>query len=162
MPAAPTPRAALQARAKRASARQSFALPVNTASREPRGDTTGRPAAVADSNDATRSDDSAENRSFPACSRNAARSDDITRLRPAGGQNPRDSDDVTTGEETITLVPRSDDGVVELLDRLKANREEVERTDIEALEAEIDRAVYDPFGSTDGKCEVVEEYLKVA
>jgi len=38
----------------------------------------------------------------------------------------------------------------------------VERTDIQALEAGTDRAVYDPFESTDEEREVVEEYLDVA
>jgi len=58
-------------------------------------------------------------------------------------------------------IPRSDDGVVELLDRLEADREEVRQTDIEALEAQIDRAVYDLFSLTDEEREVVEDYLDV-
>ena len=49
----------------------------------------------------------------------------------------------------------------ELLDRLDADREAVERTDIQALEAEIDRAVYDLFELTDGERGVAEEYLDV-
>ena len=56
-------------------------------------------------------------------------------------------------------IPRSDDGVVELLDRLEADRMEVEQTDIEALEADIDEAVYDLFDLTEDEREVVEEYL---
>jgi hypothetical protein len=51
-----------------------------------------------------------------------------------------DGRNVTSGEETTVPIPRADDGVEELLGRLEADREEVERTDIEALEAEIDRA----------------------
>jgi len=38
---------------------------------------------------------------------------------------------------------------------------EVEQTDIEALEAEIDRAVYDLFDLTEDEREVVEDYLDV-
>jgi len=72
-----------------------------------------------------------------------------------------DGRNVTSGEETTVPIPRSDDGVVELLDRLEADREEVERTDIQALEAEIDRAVYDLFDLTEDEREVVEEYLDV-
>lgn len=49
----------------------------------------------------------------------------------------------------------------ELPDRLDADREAVERTDIRALEAEIDRAVYDLFESTDGERGAAEEYLDV-
>jgi len=58
-------------------------------------------------------------------------------------------------------IPRSDDGVVELLDRLEADREEVRQTDIEALEAQIDRAVYDLFDLTEAEREVIEDYLDV-
>jgi len=58
-------------------------------------------------------------------------------------------------------IPRSDDGVVELLDRLEADREEVRQTDIEELEAERDRAVYDLFDLTEDEREVVEDYLEV-
>jgi predicted DNA binding protein len=72
-----------------------------------------------------------------------------------------DGRNVTSGEETIIAIPRADDGVEELLDRLEADREEVERTDIDDLEAEIDRAVYDLFELTEDEREVVEEYLDV-
>jgi len=72
-----------------------------------------------------------------------------------------DGRNVKSGEEMTIPIPRSDDGVVELLDRLEADRTEVEQTDIEALEAEIDRAVYDLFDLTEDECEVVEEYLDV-
>ena len=58
-------------------------------------------------------------------------------------------------------IPGSDDGVVELLDRLEADCEEVRQTDIEALEAEIDRAVYDLFDLTEAEREVIEDYLDV-
>jgi hypothetical protein len=72
-----------------------------------------------------------------------------------------DGRNVTSGEETTIPIPRSDDGVVELLDRLEADREEVRQTDIEDLEAEIDRAVYDLFDLTEDEREVVEDYLDV-
>jgi hypothetical protein len=72
-----------------------------------------------------------------------------------------DGRNVTSGEETTVPIPRSDDGVVELLDRLEADREEVRQTDIEALEAQIDRAVYDLFDLTEAEREVIEDYLDV-
>jgi len=56
-------------------------------------------------------------------------------------------------------IPWIDDDVVELMDRLEADREELRLTDIEALEADIDRAVYDPFDLTEDEREVVEDYL---
>jgi type I restriction-modification system DNA methylase subunit len=72
-----------------------------------------------------------------------------------------DGRNVKSGEEMTIPIPRSDDGVVELLDRLEADREEVRQTDIEDLEAEIDRAVYDLFDLTEDEREVVEDYLEV-
>jgi hypothetical protein len=72
-----------------------------------------------------------------------------------------DGRNVKSGEEMTIPIPRSDDGVVELLDRLEADREEVRQTDIEDLEAEIDRAVYDLFDLTEDEHEVVEDYLEV-
>ena len=68
---------------------------------------------------------------------------------------------VKSGEETSIPIPRSDSGVSELLGALDEDREEVEGTDIEALEAEIDEAVYDLFDLTDDEREVIEEYLEV-
>ena len=50
---------------------------------------------------------------------------------------------------------------MEPLERLEADREEVRRTDIGALEAEIDNAVYDLFDLTDSERQVIEEYPEV-
>lgn len=72
-----------------------------------------------------------------------------------------DGRNVKSGEEITIPIPRSDDGVVELLDRLEADREEVRQTNIEELEAEIDDAVYDLFDLTEDEREVVEDYLEV-
>ena len=58
-------------------------------------------------------------------------------------------------------IPRSDDGVATLLDRLEADREEVRQTNIESLEADIDEAVFDLFDLTDDERDVVEDYLEV-
>jgi hypothetical protein len=68
---------------------------------------------------------------------------------------------VKSGEETSIPIPRSDDGVRELLSALDDDREEVESTDIDALEAEIDEAVYDLFDLDESEREVIEEYLNV-
>lgn len=57
-----------------------------------------------------------------------------------------DGRSVKIGEETTIPIPRSDDGVVELLERLKA---------------EIDDAVYDLFDLSTEERAVVEAYLEV-
>jgi len=49
----------------------------------------------------------------------------------------------TISDAAMYPSPGSEDDVIELLDRLEADREEVRQTDIEALEADFDRAVYD-------------------
>ncbi len=72
-----------------------------------------------------------------------------------------DGRNVKSGEEMTIPIPRSDAGVEELLDRLEADRDEVRQTDIGALEAEIDEAVYDLFDLTENEREVVEDYLEV-
>ena len=85
---------------------------------------------------------------------------------------------VKSGEETSIPIPRqanrrfayrressnsrdSDDGVHELLSALDGDRGRVESTDIDALEAEIDEAVYDLFDLDESEREVIEEYLEV-
>jgi len=72
-----------------------------------------------------------------------------------------DGRNVKSGEETTVAIPRSDEGVAELLARLEDDRETVRQTSIEDLEARIDDAVYDLFDLTDDEREVVEEYLDV-
>jgi hypothetical protein len=72
-----------------------------------------------------------------------------------------DGRNVRSGEETTIPIPQSDEGVEELLARLEADRETVEATDIDELEAEIDEAVYDLFDLTEDEREVIEEYLEV-
>ncbi|WP_336336428.1 Eco57I restriction-modification methylase domain-containing protein [Haloarcula brevis] len=72
-----------------------------------------------------------------------------------------DGRNVKSGEETTIPIPRSDDGVEELLSRLDDDRDEVAATNIEELEREIDDAVYDLFDLTEDEREVVEDYLEV-
>jgi len=72
-----------------------------------------------------------------------------------------DGRNVKSGEEMTIPIPRSDDGVVELLNRLEDDREEVQQTNIEDLEAEIDDAVYDLFDLTEDERGVIENYLEV-
>jgi hypothetical protein len=72
-----------------------------------------------------------------------------------------DGRNMKSGAETTIPIPRSDSGVEELLDRLATDRREVAATDIEALEAEIDDAVYDLFDLDAGERELIEEYLEV-
>jgi hypothetical protein len=72
-----------------------------------------------------------------------------------------DGRNVKSGEEMTVPIPRNDNGAEGLLDRLETDREEVERTNIDDLEADIDEAVYDLFELTEDDREVVEEYLDV-
>jgi hypothetical protein len=72
-----------------------------------------------------------------------------------------DGRNVKSGEETTIPIPRSDNGVEKLLDRLEADQAEVHQTDIEALEAEIDTVVYNLFDLTDNERQVIEDYLEV-
>ena len=68
---------------------------------------------------------------------------------------------VKKGEETTIPIPHRNEGVERLLSQLEADRKEVERTDIDALEAEIDSAVYDLFDLTEEERQVIEDYLEV-
>lgn len=63
-------------------------------------------------------------------------------------------------EATISAL-RIDDGLVELLERLEADRAEVEEAEINELETEIDDAVYDLFNLTAEERAGVEDYRKV-
>jgi hypothetical protein len=72
-----------------------------------------------------------------------------------------DGRNVKRGEEMSIPIPRSDAGVEELLTRLEEDRERIAETDIDALEAEIDEAVYDLFDLTPDERAVVEEYMEV-
>ena len=53
------------------------------------------------SQNASRSADIAGNRRFPACSQNAVHSDDIAGRRPASGQNPQDSGNITRERRSL-------------------------------------------------------------
>jgi len=72
-----------------------------------------------------------------------------------------DGRNVKQGETTTIPIPRREEGVEEFLSQLEADRKEVERTDIDALEAEIDSAVYDLFDLTEDERQVIEDYLEV-
>jgi hypothetical protein len=72
-----------------------------------------------------------------------------------------DGQNVRSGEETTIPIPRTDGGVEDLLARLETDRRRVRETDLDALEAEIDAAVYDLFDLTAEERQVVEEYLEV-
>lgn len=68
---------------------------------------------------------------------------------------------VSSGEETTIPIPRRDDDVMTLLDRLEQDQREVAETDLDSLEAEIDDCVYDLFDLDEEECRIVEEYLEV-
>lgn len=58
-------------------------------------------------------------------------------------------------------IPRSDDGVEELLSRVDDDRDVVESVNIDDLEAEMDETVYDLFDLNENEREVLEDYLEV-
>jgi hypothetical protein len=68
---------------------------------------------------------------------------------------------VKKGETATIPIPRREEGVEQLLSRLEDDQKEIDRTDIDALEAEIDSAVYDLFDLTEDERQVVEDYLEV-
>jgi hypothetical protein len=86
---------------------------------------------------------------------------EVQRLRAKYVKNAVDDRNVQSGDEVSIPIPRDDGGVKELLSRLDDDREEVEETNIEELEEEIDHAVYDLFDLTEDEREVVEDYLEV-
>jgi len=65
-----------------------------------------------------------------------------------------------SGEEITIPIPRSDTGVESLLQDLVADQKQVESTNIDELEAEIDEAVYDLFNLSEGERAVVEDYIE--
>ncbi|RYJ13916.1 restriction endonuclease [Halogeometricum borinquense] len=72
-----------------------------------------------------------------------------------------DGRNVKSGEESTIPIPRRDEGVQELLDQLEQDRDSVDETDIESLEAEIDEAVYELFDLNEDEREVIEDYLEI-
>jgi hypothetical protein len=103
----------------------------------------------------------------------AGRSDEITDPRlDTGDREARklrakyvhaavDGRNVKSGEEMTIPIPESTGGVRKLLSELEKDRQTVEQTSIEELEAEIDQAVYDLFDLTEDERQVVEDYLEV-
>ena len=64
-------------------------------------------------------------------------------------------------KEATILTLRSDDGVVELLERLEADRAEVEEAEINEHEIEIYHAVFEVYNLTAAQRTRVEDYRKV-
>lgn len=76
-------------------------------------------------------------------------------------QLSRGHETAKSGEEMTIPISKRDSGVEELLDRLEADRMEIEQTDIGELEAKIDEAVYDLFDLTNEERTIIEDYLEV-
>jgi type I restriction-modification system DNA methylase subunit len=97
----------------------------------------------------------------------AGRSDSIRDPRMESAERAQyvhaavDGRNVKSGKRVSIPIPRRDEDVQELLAQLEGDRETVEETDIEALEAEIDDIVYDLFDLTDEERDVIEDYLEV-
>jgi len=71
------------------------------------------------------------------------------------------SENVDSGEDMSIPIPRRDDDVRALLDKLEQDKDTVANTDIAELEAKINESVYDLFDLTDDEREVVENYLSI-
>ena len=71
-----------------------------------------------------------------------------------------DGRNVKSGEKTTIPIPRSDDGVEELLSRLDDDRDEVAATNTEELERMVNEVVYDMFGITTEEQDVIEDFLE--
>jgi type I restriction-modification system DNA methylase subunit len=103
----------------------------------------------------------------------AGRSDEITaplmdkgdreerKLRARYVQAAVDGRNMKSGEEQTIPIPDTQGGVEQLMEALEADRQTVEETSVEELEAEIDQTVYEMFGLTDDEQEVIEDYLDV-
>lgn len=72
-----------------------------------------------------------------------------------------DGRNVKKGEEMSIPIPYRQDGVETLLETLNSDIEDLQRTNIEELEAEINSAVYNLFDLSDEDIAVIEEYLTV-
>ena len=103
----------------------------------------------------------------------AGRSDEITdplidqgdreerKLRAQYVHTAVDGRNMKSGEEQSIPIPRSREGVEQLLDSLEEDRKRVRETNIQELEAQIDEIVYDLFDLTQEEREVIEDYLEV-
>lgn len=103
----------------------------------------------------------------------AGRSDEITdplidqgdreeqKLRAKYVYEAVDGKKVKSGEQTSIPIPQREEGVTALLADLETDKETVEETNINELEAEIDDVVYDLFNLTEDEQEVIEDYLEV-
>ncbi|WP_135820790.1 Eco57I restriction-modification methylase domain-containing protein [Halostella litorea] len=86
---------------------------------------------------------------------------DERRLRARYVRAAVDGRDVSEGETRTIPIPETRDDVERLLDALAADRRAVKETSVDALEAEIDRLVYDAFDLSEEDRAVVERYLDV-
>jgi hypothetical protein len=82
-------------------------------------------------------------------------------LRASYVREAVDGRNVKSGEETTIPIPRSDDGVSELLNRHEEDQDRVESISVEELEGEINELVFDLFELTEDERDVVENYLEV-
>jgi hypothetical protein len=103
----------------------------------------------------------------------AGRSDEITHpLMDRGDREERklraqyvhaavDGRSMKKGEEQTIPIPQPRDGVEHLIESLESDRQTIEETDLDELEAEIDQTVYSLFDLTDEEREVIDDYLEV-
>jgi hypothetical protein len=71
-----------------------------------------------------------------------------------------DGRNVQSGEETTIPIPRSDDGVASLMEALRADENVVDETDLDEMEARVNKVVYDLFDISSEQQDVIEDYLE--
>lgn len=72
-----------------------------------------------------------------------------------------DGRNMKKGEDQTIPIPQSRDGVEQLIEAWEEDKQTVEESSVEDLEAEIDQFVYDMFDLTSEEREVIEDYLDV-
>ncbi len=71
-----------------------------------------------------------------------------------------DGRNVKSGETTTIPIPRDESSVGELLESLSTDETVVSQTNIEKLEKEVNKAVYQMYGITSEEQSVIEDYLE--
>jgi hypothetical protein len=68
---------------------------------------------------------------------------------------------VKSGDETTIPIPRSDEGVEDLLEELRADESVLHEAATDDLEEEINDVVYEMYGITPEEQNVIEDYLEI-
>jgi hypothetical protein len=85
---------------------------------------------------------------------------DMRKRRARYVQEAVNGRNVKSGEETTIPIPRSNQGVNNLLGRLNSDQEEFENTDLDQLEDRINDTIYDIYNITPEQQDIIEGYLE--